>query len=114
MVPEHFACPCCGYLTLDEEPPGTYEICVVCDWEDDAVQFDCPDFQRGANDEASTSVALTFEAGQSLASRRTHADGGLSPKRCPRASSISRHRGRSVRSDRSLEQSFEPVRKGGC
>lgn len=29
-----FACPCCGYLTLDER--GGYDICPVCYWEDDA------------------------------------------------------------------------------
>src|SRR5689334_21768855 len=28
-----FACPCCGYLTLDER--GGFEICAVCFWEDD-------------------------------------------------------------------------------
>ncbi|GAB3189494.1 CPCC family cysteine-rich protein [Micromonospora palomenae] len=28
-----YACPCCGYLTLDER--GMYEICPVCFWEDD-------------------------------------------------------------------------------
>ena len=33
-----FACPCCGYLTLSEEPPGTYEVCPVCDWGDDDAQ----------------------------------------------------------------------------
>jgi rubredoxin len=30
-----YACLCCGYLTLDEKPPGTYDICPVCNWEDD-------------------------------------------------------------------------------
>ena len=44
-----FACPCCGYLTLDEEPPGTFEICSVCFWEDDNVQFEDADFRGGAN-----------------------------------------------------------------
>ncbi|MFG1660373.1 CPCC family cysteine-rich protein [Micromonospora chersina] len=28
-----YACPCCGYLTLDER--GGSEICPVCFWEDD-------------------------------------------------------------------------------
>lgn len=28
-----FACPCCGYLTLEER--GGYDICPVCFWEDD-------------------------------------------------------------------------------
>lgn len=27
-------CPCCGYLTLDNPAPGTYQICPVCFWED--------------------------------------------------------------------------------
>jgi rubrerythrin len=24
-----YTCPCCGYKTLDEEPPGTYDICKI-------------------------------------------------------------------------------------
>lgn len=28
-----YACPCCGFLTLTER--GGYEICGICDWEDD-------------------------------------------------------------------------------
>ena len=28
-----YACPCCGYLTLDER--GRHGICPVCFWEDD-------------------------------------------------------------------------------
>lgn len=44
-----YPCPCCGFLTLGEQPPGTYEICDVCGWEDDNVQFDNPDVAGGAN-----------------------------------------------------------------
>ncbi len=29
-----YPCPCCGYLTLNQKPPGTYLICPVCFWED--------------------------------------------------------------------------------
>ena len=47
-----FACPCCGRLTLDEEPPGTYDICKECGWEDDNVQFHDLDFRGGANTES--------------------------------------------------------------
>ena len=43
------ACPCCGYLTLSEPPPGTYEICDICFWEDDGVQFRDVDYEGGAN-----------------------------------------------------------------
>ena len=44
-----YTCPCCGYKTLDEEPPGTYEICAICFWEDDPLQFEDPDYEGGAN-----------------------------------------------------------------
>lgn len=44
-----FPCPCCKYLTIDSIPPGTFEICPVCFWEDDEVQYRNPDFSGGAN-----------------------------------------------------------------
>lgn len=43
------ACPCCGYLTLTSANRGTFEICPVCCWEDDNVQFDDEDYAGGAN-----------------------------------------------------------------
>lgn len=45
-----YPCPCCSYLTLSEEPPGTFEICPVCYWEDDDVQVNNPDLPGGANE----------------------------------------------------------------
>ncbi|MEB9974689.1 CPCC family cysteine-rich protein [Bacillus cereus] len=45
-----YTCPCCGYKTLEEEPPGTFDICNICFWEDDNVQFDDPDYEGGANE----------------------------------------------------------------
>lgn len=44
-----YACPCCGYLTFDDQPPGTFEICPVCGWEDDEAQFNDPAYAGGAN-----------------------------------------------------------------
>jgi hypothetical protein len=44
-----FNCPCCNYKTLEDEPPGTFQICPVCYWEDDNVQFDNVNFSGGAN-----------------------------------------------------------------
>jgi hypothetical protein len=32
---------------LPEEPPGTYFICPVCFWEDDALNFENPDEDVG-------------------------------------------------------------------
>jgi len=46
---QRFACPCCGNLTLDEEPPGSLCLCEVCWWEDDPVQFADQDYEGGAN-----------------------------------------------------------------
>lgn len=49
LATRKYTCPCCGYKTLDEEPPGTYEICAICCWEDDPVQFEDTDYEGGAN-----------------------------------------------------------------
>lgn len=45
-----YRCPCCGNFTLSEQPPGTYEICPICGWEDDEVQFYDMDYAGGANE----------------------------------------------------------------
>ena len=47
---KRYPCPCCGYYTLDEQPPGSYDICLVCYWQDDLVQFEDPDYPGGANE----------------------------------------------------------------
>lgn len=49
LATRKYTCPCCGYKTLDEEPPGTYDICAICFWEDDPIQFEDPDYEGGAN-----------------------------------------------------------------
>ena len=45
-----FACPCCRFVTLDEEPPGTLAICPVCSWQDCPVQAAKPSYEYGLND----------------------------------------------------------------
>jgi hypothetical protein len=40
-------CPCCGEFTLSEK--DFYEICPVCNWEDDPVQSTDPTYAGGAN-----------------------------------------------------------------
>lgn len=40
-------CPCCGspaYLVED-----SYEICGICEWEDDPIQKNDPNYGGGAN-----------------------------------------------------------------
>jgi hypothetical protein len=44
-----FPCPCCGHFTLPDPPPGTFDICPVCTWEDDHIQFNIPSLADGAN-----------------------------------------------------------------
>ncbi len=46
---QRYPCPCCGNLTLAEEPPGTFAMCAVCWWEDDPLQHADPRRERGAN-----------------------------------------------------------------
>jgi Cysteine-rich CPCC len=60
MSDPRFPCPCCGYLTLPERPPGSYEICEVCGWEDDNVQAEDPDFRGGANRDSLNEVRASF------------------------------------------------------
>lgn len=42
-----YPCPCCGYKVHDE-PPGSYNICPICFWEDDISQLRFPEIS-GAN-----------------------------------------------------------------
>ncbi len=49
MSDQSFPCPCCGCLTRTESEYGTFEICPVCYWEDDAVQAANPEMGGGAN-----------------------------------------------------------------
>ncbi len=37
-------CPCCGQTTV-----GEYDICQVCDWENDPIQYEHPNMSGGAN-----------------------------------------------------------------
>jgi Cysteine-rich CPCC len=57
-----FACLCCGYRTLAEEPPGTYAICPVCFWEDDYAQGADEYLEGGANRVALSDARESFAA----------------------------------------------------
>ncbi|CDO58458.1 hypothetical protein BN1012_Phect244 [Candidatus Phaeomarinobacter ectocarpi] len=43
-----FPCVCCGYL-VNDEPPGSHNICPICGWEDDISQLRFPELAGGAN-----------------------------------------------------------------
>lgn len=57
-----YPCPCCDYWTLGAAPTGTHNICEVCFWEDDAVQFHNPDYEGGANDVSLHQARRNFRA----------------------------------------------------
>jgi hypothetical protein len=44
----NYPCPACGYLVFSN-PVGSYDICPICNWEDDPVQLQHPDLAGGAN-----------------------------------------------------------------
>ena len=51
-TPRRHPCPCCGSLTRERAEPGTFDICPVCWWEDDALQAADPTWRGGANRES--------------------------------------------------------------
>jgi hypothetical protein len=56
-----YTCPCCGYMTLSD-PPGHFDICPICYWEDDNIQRDDPDYWGGANDLSLRDAQKNFAA----------------------------------------------------
>jgi Cysteine-rich CPCC len=73
-VEGRLACPRCGHLTLEEEPPGTYDICMECGWEDDPVQFNDSEYRGGANSES------LREARENYAKHGWHSPSVATPK----------------------------------
>ncbi|MBX3032269.1 MAG: hypothetical protein KF809_19165 [Chloroflexi bacterium] len=56
-----YPCPCCGYIVFTE-PPGSYDICKICFWEDDVAQLSSPDLAGGANDPSLIDAQRTYAA----------------------------------------------------
>ncbi len=55
-------CPCCGFHALAAPERGSFEICGVCGWEDDWVQYRDPTFRGGANAESLHDARAAFFA----------------------------------------------------
>ncbi|SUY47673.1 hydrolase [Clostridium putrefaciens] len=55
---ERFTCPCCGYKTLDEQ--SSWDICPICYWEDDPLQFKDVDIKGGANTDSLRQAQKNF------------------------------------------------------
>lgn len=63
---EKFPCPICGTKCLTEEY-GSYEICLVCGWEEDGIQQDYPDEAIGPNKDWSlNSAKAAWKRGETL------------------------------------------------
>ena len=56
-----YRCQCCGYLALTDPTNGSYEICPVCFWENDATQNDDPSFAGGANEPSLLAARANFK-----------------------------------------------------
>ena len=55
-------CPCCGYRSLPEGPPGSYEVCPVCHWLDDPIQFGDEDYVSDTNHVSLSAARENFRA----------------------------------------------------
>ena len=42
-------CPCCDYDTLEKAERLNYEVCLICFWEDEPLQFEEPTYKGGSN-----------------------------------------------------------------
>lgn len=73
-----YPCPCCGYMVF-QEPPGSYSMCSICGWEDDAVQLV---YLRsgGANDPLPVAQEQFLRALSERRAREAEAGGHV---RCP-------------------------------
>lgn len=66
-VAELAKCKCCGADSLpDLEGPGTFEICDVCQWQDDPFQNSKPDYPGGANRMSLNQARAAFARGESV------------------------------------------------
>jgi hypothetical protein len=61
MSTTKYICPCCGLTTLTQKGPGTFEICPVCYWEDDNVQYEDPDYSGGANNVSLNQARINYK-----------------------------------------------------
>ena len=62
---DRYDCPCCGAEGVYEEE-RMFEICPVCRWEDDSVQYDDPDYDVGANHVSLNEARKAFAEGKPI------------------------------------------------
>jgi anaerobic ribonucleoside-triphosphate reductase len=57
-------CPCCKTYEFSEE--GSYEICPVCNWEDDPIQAEDPNYAGGANTMSLNEARKAYQEGREV------------------------------------------------
>ncbi len=60
-IEEKYICPCCGYRTFTDPTPGSFDICPVCFWEDDNIQYNNPFQKGGANNVSLNEARKNYE-----------------------------------------------------
>ena len=54
-------CPCCG-----QDYVGEYDICSICNWENDPIQLKKPDLRGGANKMSLTEAREAYSKGEKV------------------------------------------------
>ena len=61
---EKHKCPVCGKYEFEEY--GDFEICPVCEWEDDPIQYKEPDYKGGANRMSLNEAREAYKRGEKV------------------------------------------------
>lgn len=56
---EKIVCPVCGKTKV-----GEYDICPICNWENDPIQLDHPDLSGGANHMSLKEAQTAYQNGE--------------------------------------------------
>lgn len=55
-------CPVCGQYEFSRK--DDYDICEICGWENDGLQYDDPDYEGGANEMSLNQAKRAWAAGR--------------------------------------------------
>ncbi|MGI6205517.1 MAG: CPCC family cysteine-rich protein [Anaerovoracaceae bacterium] len=57
-------CPVCGKYYFNAR--ASFEICPVCNWENDPLQYDCPNEDGGANQMSLNQARAAWKKGEKV------------------------------------------------
>lgn len=57
-------CPVCGKYEFESH--NCFDVCEICNWEDDAVQENNPDYKGGANKMSLNEAKAAYKAGMQI------------------------------------------------